>query len=86
MRDGVFSVHHVRSLMSVYLIVDVTKEKERLSTGFNRLMIPDNTCDVFLIALRNVIEIIGEYYGVIIKFLEFHSRVQRKVLVLRNTR
>ena len=44
--------------MSVYLIVDV--EKERLRTRFNRLMIPDNTCDVFLIALRNVIEIIGE--------------------------
>lgn len=70
--------------MSVYLIVDV--EKERLRTRFNRLMIPDNTCDVFLIALRNVIEIIGEYSGVIIKFLEFHSRMQRNVLVLRNKR
>lgn len=72
--------------MSVYLIVDVRKEKERLRTRFNRLMIPDNTCDVFLIALRNVIEIIGEYYGVIIEFLEFHSRMQRNVLVLRNKR
>ena len=46
--------------MSVYLTVDVIKERERLRTGFNKLMIADNTCDTFLIALRNVIEIIGE--------------------------
>ena len=46
--------------MSVYLTVDVIKERERLRTGFNRLTIADNTCDTFLIALRNVIEIIGE--------------------------
>ena len=49
--------------MSVYLTVDVIKERERLRTGFNRLTIADNTCDTFLIALRNVIEIIGEQYA-----------------------
>lgn len=53
MRDGgKFSVHHVRSHMSVYLIVIRKERKAR--TRFNRLMIPYNTCDVFLIALRNV--------------------------------
>lgn len=55
-----FSMYHVRSLKSAYLIVHVTKDKARLRTKLNRLKTPDNYIHAFTVALRNILEIIGE--------------------------
>lgn len=68
MRDvRFFSLHHIRSLMPVYLIINVMKGKERLRTRVNRLKIPENYIHAFRIALRNIVEMIGKQYGVIVK-------------------
>lgn len=53
--------------MPVYLIINVMKGKERLRTRVNRLKIPENYIHAFRIALRNIVEMIGKQYGVIVK-------------------
>lgn len=60
MSDVIFSVYHVRSLRSVYLVINVIKDKEKLKTRLNRPKIPDEHTHIFKVVLRNILNITGE--------------------------